>query len=206
MIFALPIKPDAVRRHLQILRMIQTPHHIREERGIMRPGRHPLIHGDPDRQPPLHPGLPLRVNGRFLQQAAHSEEGADVAEVIDMVPHMVQPDGRVIGNKHAAPAPAPAPAAQSGISKEEEDSFREVLEMAKKVRDDTIRQAKEDAEAIRARAEAEATDRLDGLNEEKDALTRQVASLKTAAAEYRTKFEQLLQAQQEALEKASDLF
>ncbi len=105
-----------------------------------------------------------------------------------------------------APTPAPAPAAQSSVSAEEENSFREVLEMAKKVRDDTIRQAKEDAEAIRARAEAEATDRLDGLNEEKDALTRQVASLKTAAAEYRTKFEQLLQAQQEALEKASDLF
>ncbi len=107
--------------------------------------------------------------------------------------------------REPAPAPVPAPAAPS-VSAEEENSFREVLEMAKKVRDDTIRQAKEDAEAIRARAEAEATDRLDGLNEEKDTLTRQVASLKTAAAEYRTKFEQLLQAQQEALEKASDLF
>ncbi len=105
------------------------------------------------------------------------------------------------------PAPAPAPAAQSsGITSEEESSFREILEMARKVRDDTISQAKEDAEAIRARAEAEATDRLDGLNEERDALTRQVASLKAAAADYRTKFEQLLQAQQEALEKASDLF
>ncbi len=108
--------------------------------------------------------------------------------------------------REAAPAPAPAPVAQSSSSDEEVNSFREVLEMAKKVRDDTIRQAKEDAEAIRARAEAEATDRLDGLNEEKDALTHQVAALKTAASEYRTKFEQLLQAQQEALEKASDLF
>ncbi len=108
--------------------------------------------------------------------------------------------------REAVPAPAPAPAPASGISQAEENSFREILEMAKKVRDDTINQAKEDAEAIRARAEAEATDRLDGLNEERDALTRQVASLKTAAQEYRTRFEQLLQAQQEALEKASDLF
>ncbi len=108
--------------------------------------------------------------------------------------------------REAVPAPAPAPAPAAGVSREEENSFREILEMAKKVRDDTIKQAKEDAEAIRARAEAEATDRLDGLNEERDALTRQVASLKTAASEYRTRFEQLLQAQQEALEKASDLF
>ncbi len=109
--------------------------------------------------------------------------------------------------REAAPAPVPAPAAPaSGMTSEEESSFREILEMARKVRDDTITQAKEDAEAIRARAEAEATDRLDGLNEERDALTRQVASLKATAADYRAKFEQLLQAQQEALEKASDLF
>ncbi len=103
------------------------------------------------------------------------------------------------------PAPAAKPAA-AGVSAQDEASFREILEMAKKVKDDTITKAKEDAEAIRARAEAEATQRLDGLKEEKDKLTRQVAELKTAAADYRTKFEQLLQAQQEALEKASDLF
>ncbi len=102
------------------------------------------------------------------------------------------------------PAPAAKPAA--GVSAQDEASFREILEMAKKVKDDTITKAKEDAEAIRARAEAEATQRLDGLKEEKDKLTHQVAELKTAAADYRTKFEELLQAQQEALEKASDLF
>ena len=103
-------------------------------------------------------------------------------------------------------APAAAPAAASQVSAEDENRFREILEMAQKVKEDTIRKAKEDAEAIRARAEAEATDRLDGLNEEKEQLTRQVTALKTTAADYRAKFEQLLQAQQEALEKASDLF
>lgn len=103
-------------------------------------------------------------------------------------------------------APAPAAPATPAVSAQDENSFREILEMAQKVKDETIRKAKEDAEAIRARAEAEATDRLDGLNEEKDQLTRQVSALKTAAADYRTKFEQLLQAQQEALEKAADLF
>ena len=45
-----------------------------------------------------------------------------------------------------------------------------------------------------------------GLREEKEQLTRQVTALKTTAADYRAKFEQLLQAQQEAREKASDLF
>ncbi len=99
----------------------------------------------------------------------------------------------------------PAPAA-STVSAEDEAGFREILEMAKQVKDETIRKAKEDAEAIRLKAQAEATERLDGLSEERDSLTRQVAELKTAAQDYRKRFEELLQAQQEALEKASDLF
>ena len=104
-----------------------------------------------------------------------------------------------------ASTPAAAPAA-GAVSATDEGAFREILEMAQKVKNETITKAKEDAEAIRARAEAEATDRLNGLNEEKDRLTREVAALKTAAGEYRTKFEQLLQAQQEAMEKAAELF
>ena len=100
--------------------------------------------------------------------------------------------------------PAPAPAAAP--SAEEESRFREILEMAARVKEETIRKAKEDAEAIRAKAEAEATERLDGLNEEKEALTQQVSQLKETATNYRKQFEELLQAQQEALEKAADLF
>ena len=101
---------------------------------------------------------------------------------------------------------APAPAVASGVSAQEESSFREILEMARQVKDETIRKAKEDAEAIRAKAETEARERLDGLSEERDALTRQVEELKKVASGYRQQFEALLQAQQEALEKASDLF
>ena len=99
----------------------------------------------------------------------------------------------------AAPAAAAATAAEG-------NRFREILEMAAQVKEETIRKAKEDAEAIRAKAEAEATERLEGLKEEKDTLTRQVTELKNTAQEYRKQFEALLQAQQEALEKASDLF
>ena len=100
----------------------------------------------------------------------------------------------------------PAAAAPAGVSQTEESSFREILEMAKQVKDETIRKAREDAEAIRSKAETEATERLNGLKEEKETLAHQVSELKTVAANYRTRFEELLQAQQEALEKASDLF
>jgi cell division initiation protein len=105
------------------------------------------------------------------------------------------------------PAPAPVPAAANQEPDEEITSqFREILTTAQQVKEETIRKAKEDAEAIRAKAEAEATERLDGLNEERDALTKQITELKATAANYRQQFEQLLQAQQEALEKATNLF
>ncbi len=96
----------------------------------------------------------------------------------------------------------PAP----GSSAMDEGAFREILEMAQKVKEETIRKAREDAEAIRAKAETEAGERLDGLSEERAAAEKEIAALHEVAAEYRRQFEALLQAQQEALEKASDLF
>ena len=102
------------------------------------------------------------------------------------------------------------PAAEVPASREPSEDitnqFKEILTTAQQVKDETLRKAREDAEAIRAKAEAEATERLDGLSEERDALTKQISELKATAASYRQQFEQLLQAQQEALEKATDLF
>ena len=77
------------------------------------------------------------------------------------------------------------------------------LERAK---EETIQKAREDAEAIRHKAEIEANERLNGLAEEREELEREVAALRQTAAEYRRQFEELLHAQQEALEKATGLF
>ena len=101
----------------------------------------------------------------------------------------------------------PAPAAEAGgASREDEGRFREILEMAATVKEETIRKAREDAEAIRLKAETEANERLNGLAEEREELEKEVAALKETAAEYRRKFEELLHAQQDALEKATGLF
>ena len=100
---------------------------------------------------------------------------------------------------------APAPEA-SGVTREDENRFREILEMAATVKEETIRKAKEDAEAIRLKAETEANERLNGLAEEREDLEKEVAALKETALEYRRKFEELLHAQQDALEKATGLF
>ena len=101
----------------------------------------------------------------------------------------------------------PAPAADtSGVSREDENRFREILEMAARVKEETIQKARVDAEAIRMKAETEANERLNGLAEEREELEKEVAALKETAAAYRRQFEELLHAQQEALEKATGLF
>ena len=100
---------------------------------------------------------------------------------------------------------APAPET-TGVSREDESKFREILEMAATVKEETIRKAKEDAEAIRLKAETEANERLNGLLKEREDLEKEVAALKETATEYRRRFEELLHAQQEALEKATGLF
>ena len=94
----------------------------------------------------------------------------------------------------------------TGVSAENEESFREVLALAVQVKEETLRKAREDAEAIRTKAETEANERLNGLSDERKTLEAEVAALKKTAADYRAQFEALLQAQQEALDKASGLF
>ena len=113
--------------------------------------------------------------------------------------------------KAARPAEVPTqqvrPIMPAAVTRSVPDAdFREILEMAHKVKSETIAAAEAKAAEIIANAKEEAAKKLGNLGEEKETLTAQVAALKTAASEYRTKFESLLQAQQEALEKASDLF
>ena len=98
------------------------------------------------------------------------------------------------------------PVEKVSVSQEAEDRFREILEMAATVKEETIRKAKEDAEAIRLKAETEANERLNGLLKEREELSKEVAALKKTSADYRRNFEALLHAQQDALEKAEGLF
>ena len=102
---------------------------------------------------------------------------------------------RPVQSSYAAPAKAEVP----------DKAFREILEMAQKVKDETIAKAEAEAAQILTKAQAAADEQLKSLSGEKETLTKQVTDLRAAAADYRARFEQLLAAQQEAL-KASKLF
>lgn len=135
----------------------------------------------------------------------------EMASLLDQIQAQQQ---QLAAAKAARPAVMEAPTTQMPAVKPQpvaapvvpDDSFREILEMAQKVKNETIAAAEAKANAIVAKAEEEAADKLGSLAQEKEKLSGQVAALKAAASEYRAKFESLLQAQQEAIEKASDLF
>lgn len=86
-----------------------------------------------------------------------------------------------------------------------EGTFREILEMALRVKDQTIADAQAKAAEIVENAEVQVKARLGNLAEEKDALEAQVASLKAAAQEYKEKFAELLSLAKDALDAAEEL-
>lgn len=97
-------------------------------------------------------------------------------------------------------AAAPAP-----VEKTPEGTFREILEMALRVKDQTIADAEAKAADIVANAEIEVNARLGNLNEEKVALEETVASLKAAVKEYKEKFADLLAIAKDALDAADEM-
>ena len=101
----------------------------------------------------------------------------------------------------AAPAVSYAAPVQTGAA----GTFQEILEMAQRVKEQTIADAEAKAAEILQNAETQVKARLGNLAEEKDELEAQVASLKAAAQDYKAKFAELLASAQDALDAANEL-
>lgn len=129
----------------------------------------------------------------------------EMAAMQDQIQSLQQQLMSAQAKRPAAPAPA-APRPAAPVSPDATSALQEILEMAQKVKAETIAAAEKQAEEIVTKAQEQADAQLSNLQSERDSLTRQVTELKAAAAEYRARFEALLQAQQEAMEKAADLF
>ena len=87
-----------------------------------------------------------------------------------------------------------------------DSEFREILEMAQRVKSETIAAAEQKAAEIVANAQEEAQTQLSGLQKQKEELTAQVDDLKLVGMDLRDKIASVLKAQQEALDKTADLF
>ena len=99
-----------------------------------------------------------------------------------------------------------APPAQETAKAVPDSDFREILEMAQRVKSETIAAAEKQAAEIVANAQEEAKAKLGSLEEEKEALTAKVEELKLAGMELREKIASVLKAQQEALDTTAELF
>lgn len=135
---------------------------------------------------------------RFLDQIC--DEMANLQDEIDNLTRQLSvAEARA---KMTPPAPMQAPV-QAAVPDSE---FREILEMAHRVKSETIANAEQKAAEIVANAQTEAQAQLGSLQQERDALAAQVDDLKLAGMELREKIAAVLKAQQEALDKSADLF
>ena len=108
----------------------------------------------------------------------------------------------------AAPQPvrtAPAPAAAAAAGAANNAELINVLELANRLKDETVAEAKKKAEEILSEADSQARQRLGNLAEERERLQGQVDATKKTAADYRSRFAELVKAQQEALDKIKEL-
>ena len=135
---------------------------------------------------------------RFLDQIC--DEMANLQdEIDDLTRQLAVADAR---SKMAPAAPVQA-AVPTAVPDAE---FREILEMAHRVKSETIANAEQKAAEIIANAETEAKTKLGAIEQERDALAAQVDDLKLAGMELREKIAAVLKAHQEALDKSADLF
>ena len=107
------------------------------------------------------------------------------------------------------PVPAPvaaAPAAESKKNEETSEAAQRLLARAQKVYDETVAEAKAEAEEILKNAHARADSGIDALEEERDALQNEIDMLKAAAKDYKARFLALIEDQQHVLKAENELF
>lgn len=142
---------------------------------------------------------------RFLDQIC--DEIANLQDEIDRLnKQLAVAEARAKMTPAAPVEAAPVVAAAAPAVAAPESDFREILEMAQKVKNDTIAAAEQKAAEILAGAEEEAKAMLGNLTEEKEALIGQVEGLKQAGVALREKIAAVLKAQQDALDQSQDMF
>jgi len=92
------------------------------------------------------------------------------------------------------------------LSDEDTETIKSILTNAKKVSDQTIRDAQERADAITEEARKEAELKLGSLEAEHDRLQEEIEALKAAAKDYRNRFKQLIEDQKFVIEDQKELF
>lgn len=153
-------------------------------------------------------------NKQFSTKAIDGFDKREVDEFLDSINDQLQlvldymeaVEQEKANAKAAQPIPATAPVAAPAPRPVPSGSVEEVLTLAVQLKNNIIAEAQSKADRLMQEAELQAKARLGDLAEEEKQLKASVEALKKTAADYRASFEQLLAAQQSALDNASDLF
>ena len=101
----------------------------------------------------------------------------------------------------ARPAASPQPTPAVVTKAVGTDDIREMLEMAQRIKNETVTEAQKKADTILSEARAKAEEQLGDLAGQRTRLVDEVTTLKTAVADYRQKFTELLNAQKAILDE-----
>ena len=112
------------------------------------------------------------------------------------------------------PAPVPVPAPAPVVKKEEpapqrqdaSESAQKLLARAQKLYDETLADAKQEAQDILDEAKKQAAEQIGSLEDQRNALEKEVESLKAAARDYRERFQRLIDDQAHILKSEKALF
>lgn len=137
------------------------------------------------------------------EMVAMQEEIATLQSRLSQAPRAAAPYTPV-------PVPAPAPVAPAPVAtpKQEDSSeaAQRLLARAQKVYDETVAEAKAEAEKILKGANARVSSGLEDMEEEKAALEKEIAMLKAAAKDYKIRFNRLVEDQKHILNAETALF
>ena len=122
-----------------------------------------------------------------------------------------------LSRQAAAPAPVvPAPQPYVPVVEEKpvvttvmqdsSEAAQKLLARAQKVYDETVEDAKKEAEEILKNAHTRAEVGLDALEKERDEMKAEIEMLKAAAKDYRARFQRLVDDQQHVLSAEKELF
>lgn len=136
------------------------------------------------------------------------DEMITLLDEIDNLNHQIvqlqaQAPTKLRPNQPQAPVETPKP---RPITDEDTETIKKMLINAQKLSDQTIREAREQAETITEEARTEAEKKLGGIEQEHERLQKEIETLKQAAKDYRDRFNRLLEDQKHIISAEKELF
>lgn len=134
---------------------------------------------------------------RFLDQIC--DEMAAMQDEMDALKQQLK-----VSEARTRMTPAVQPVPQAAAVPDSE--FREILEMAQRVKSETIANAERKAEEILTQAREKAQTVLGDLDTQKATLQGEVEAIKASAVDFRAKLAELMKAHQDVLDRTKGLF